>query len=157
MMNIFYLSEDLTKCAEYHVDKHIVKMPLETAQLLCTVHWVSGGMAQYKKTHVNHPSSIWARRSIQNYRWLCQLGKALCREYTYRYKKIHKCEAVIDWCIENEPKLPNTGFTPPTPAMADEFKLSNSLLSYRNYYVHGKSHLANWKNRNIPHWYKIEN
>jgi hypothetical protein len=60
-------------------------------------------------------------------------------------------------CIENEPKLPNTGFTPPTPAMADEFKLSNSLLSYRNYYVHSKSHLANWKNRNIPHWYKIEN
>jgi hypothetical protein len=42
-MNIFYLSEDITKCAEYHVDKHIVKMPLETAQLLCTVHWVSGG------------------------------------------------------------------------------------------------------------------
>jgi len=156
-MNIFYLSEDITKCAEYHVDKHVVKMPLETAQLLCTVHWVSGGSAQYKKTHVNHPSSIWARHSIQNYRWLCLLGKALCHEYTYRYGKIHKCEAVIDWCIDNEPKLPNIGFTAPTPAMADEFKLSNSLLSYRNYYVNGKSHLANWKKRNVPDWYQKEN
>ena len=39
-MNLFYLDEDLDKCAEYHVDKHIVKMPLEAAQLLCTAIWV---------------------------------------------------------------------------------------------------------------------
>lgn len=153
-MNIFYLSEDITKCAEYHVDKHVVKMPLETAQLLCTTHWVTGGSAQYKKTHANHPSCIWVRNSIQNYRWLCSLGKALCQEYTYRYGKIHKCEAVIDWCINNEPSLPNTGFTEPTPAMDDIYKLSNSLSSYRNYYIHGKSHLVTWKNRDKPEWYK---
>ena len=39
-MNLFYLDEDLDKCAEYHVDKHIVKMPLEAAQLLCTAVWI---------------------------------------------------------------------------------------------------------------------
>ena len=39
-MNLFYLDEDLDKCAEYHVDKHIVKMPLEAAQLMCTTVWV---------------------------------------------------------------------------------------------------------------------
>ena len=39
-MNLFYLDENLDKCAEYHVDKHIVKMPLEAAQLLCTAIWV---------------------------------------------------------------------------------------------------------------------
>ena len=39
-MNLFYLDEDFDKCAQYHVDKHIVKMPLEAAQLLCTAVWV---------------------------------------------------------------------------------------------------------------------
>ena len=39
-MNLFFLDNDLDKCAEYHVDKHIVKMPLEAAQLLCTAMWV---------------------------------------------------------------------------------------------------------------------
>ena len=154
-MNIFYLSEDITKCAEYHVDKHVVKMPLETAQLLCTVHWICGGEAPYRKTHINHPSSRWVRHSIENYRWLCKLGKALCREYTHRYGKIHKCEQIIDWCTINEPVLPKLGFTTPTPAMADEFKLNNSLLSYRNYYINGKSHLASWKNRCKPKWYEV--
>ena len=78
-MNIFYLANNVDDCAKYHMDKHVVKMPLETAQLLCTVHWVCGGEAPYKKTHLNHPSSIWARYSIENYRWLCKLGKALCK------------------------------------------------------------------------------
>lgn len=154
-MNIFYLSEDVTECAESHVDKHIVKMPLETAQLLCTAHWVTGGSAKYKKTHVNHPSSVWVRQSILNYRWLCSLGKALCKEYTHRYGKIHKCEEVIDWCINNEPSLPNYEFTEPTPAMGEEFIQSNTLSSYRNYYMKAKSHLATWKNRQKPSWYII--
>ena len=39
-MNLFYLDEDLDKCAEYHVDKHIVKMPLEVAQIMCTTIWI---------------------------------------------------------------------------------------------------------------------
>ena len=68
-MNIFYLDENHETCAQYHCDKHVIKMILETAQLLCCVHWVSGVEAPYKKTHVNHPSSVWARESLTNYKW----------------------------------------------------------------------------------------
>ena len=59
-MNIFYLDEDPKLCAQYHCDRHCVKMVLETAQLLCTAHWMTGGEAPYKKTHFNHPSNKWA-------------------------------------------------------------------------------------------------
>lgn len=39
-MNLFYLDKNLDACAEAHVDKHIVKMPLEVAQILCTTTWI---------------------------------------------------------------------------------------------------------------------
>lgn len=158
-MNIFYLSDDLQKCAEYTVDKHIVKMPLETAQLLCSAHHVKRSKLDipYKETHVNHPSAIWTRANINNYVSLSILGLFLCQEYTYRYGKIHGCEEVIKWCLSNVPNLPNSAFFPPTPAMDDCFKITvsnkiDSVLSYRNYYRKGKKHLHSWKKRDIPSW-----
>ena len=69
-MNIFILDYDVKKCAEYHVDKHVVKMILETAQLLCGAHWTTGGEAPYKLSHKNHPSAIWTRQDLNNYMWL---------------------------------------------------------------------------------------
>jgi hypothetical protein len=39
-MNIFVLHWKQRKCARWHVDKHVVKMLLETCQLLYTAHWV---------------------------------------------------------------------------------------------------------------------
>jgi hypothetical protein len=77
-MNIFYLDKSPYTCARYHCDKHVVKMILETAQLLCGAHWATGGTAQYKPTHLNHPCAIWVRKSLSNYKWLCELGFNLC-------------------------------------------------------------------------------
>lgn len=57
-MNIFYLSRDPVLCAEMHCDKHVVKMILETAQLLSTAHWELGSTAPYKPTHKNHPLAL---------------------------------------------------------------------------------------------------
>ena len=155
-MNIFYLDYNQTKCAEYHVNSHVVKMPLETAQLLCSAHWNTGSEAPYKNTHKNHPSSLWARASKENYLWLCDLGLALLKEYSYRYGKIHGCSEVIDWCIENIPSIPSVGFSDPIPAMGKEFIVEGSSLeSYRNYYRQAKKHLHLWKNREIPSWILI--
>ena len=155
-MNIFYLDYNQTKCAEYHVNSHVVKMPLETAQLLCSAHWNTGSEAPYKNTHKNHPSSLWARASKENYLWLCDLGLALLKEYSYRYGKIHGCSEVIDWCIENIPSIPSVGFSDPIPAMGKEFIIEGSSLeSYRNYYRQAKKHLHLWKNREIPSWILI--
>lgn len=162
-MNIFYLDHDTDKSAEYHVDKHVVKMPLETAQLLCGVHHsVKNDLSiPYKKTHVNHPSSVWARRSRDNYNYLVKLGISLCEEYKFRYGKEHGCKSVIYWCKDNIPILSEENFTPPTPAMDSDYIVYDKdnkidvLLSYRNYYNHAKSHLFFWKNRCVPYWIKV--
>jgi len=111
---------------------------LETAQLLCSVH--EPGLAPYKRTHYNHPCSVWARSSIDNYLWLCQLGIAIANEYTNRYHKRHKSLDVIIWCLENTPNLPNNGLTEFPQAMPKEFKVEgNPLAAYHKYYEYKRS------------------
>jgi len=162
-MNIFFLDENPTLSAQYHVDKHVVKMILETAQLLCSVHHVTDQLptnyrrstveAPYKLSHKNHPCAVWARQSLSNYLYLCELGLELGKEYTHRYGKRHKSIDVINWCIINKPNIPDIGFTTPAMAMPDEFKVDSVVESYRNYYMGAKSDLASWKNREKPFWF----
>jgi hypothetical protein len=155
-MNIFFLDENPKLSAKYHVDKHVVKMILETAQLLCGVHHATDQVTDqvpYKLSHKNHPCAIWARESLSNYLYLCELGLELGKEYTYRYGKRHKSIEVIEWCIVNKPNIPDIGFTKPAMAMPDEFKVDSVVESYRNYYMGAKSDLASWKNREKPFWF----
>jgi hypothetical protein len=179
-MNIFYLDKNPKKCAEYHNDKHCVKMILETAQLLSTAHRVldgteTVGLSQsgrkkkvwqlpddreqklYSATHIHHPSAVWCRQSALNYSWLHSLLVALCAEYTYRYDKVHKCFAtgLVHNLAYPPHNIKHDDFTGPTPAMPDDVKVENdSINSYRNYYNKHKTHLASWKKRDVPEWYK---
>ncbi len=152
-MNIFFLDSDPKKCAEYHNDKHVVKMILETAQLLCGVHWAIGGEAPYKLSHKNHPCSIWVRSSLENYLWLCELGLELCEEYSYRYSKKHKSQQIIEWCVVNKPQIPDVPFKEPPRAMPNVFKVEDVTQSYRNYYIGAKKDFCKWKNRQTPLWF----
>jgi len=154
-MNIFVLDLDTKKCAEYHVNAHAIKMVLETAQLLCGVHWVEGGEAPYKLSHKNHPCAIWARECVENYVWLCDLGLALSKEYSHRYNKRHKSQDIIEWCYDKIPNLRTNGdMTPFALAMPDECKVGNAVESYREYYMTEKRSLASWKMRSQPQWFK---
>lgn len=155
-MNIFVLDEDVKKCAVYHNDKHVVKMILETAQLLCGVHHMTNQETEqvpYRLSHKNHPCSIWARENMSNYLWLCELGLELCKEYTHRYEKRHKSQDVIEWCLINKPNLPEHSFTNPPKAMPDEYKVEDVVQSYRNYYIGEKASFSKWKKRSIPSWF----
>jgi hypothetical protein len=153
-MNIFLLDKNLEKCAQYHVNRHVVKMILESAQLLCSVHHICGELEPpYKLAHKNHPCSIWCRASLTNYLYLCELGLELSKEYTYRYNKHHKSTDVIQWCLNNLPNIPDIGFTPPALAMPDQYKVDDFVQSYRNYYIGEKKGFATWKNREIPSWF----
>lgn len=157
-MNIFFLDFDTKKCAEYHCDKHVVKMILETAQLLCgSHHMVNNPISDipYKLSHKNHPCAIWVRESLSNYLYLCDLGLELCKEYTYRYGKRHKSQDIIEWCLSNKPLIKDIGFTTPPKAMPDEYKVDDVIESYRNYYIGAKKEFAKWKNREIPQWFLI--
>ncbi len=155
-MNIFVLDQDPKVCAKYHNNKHVVKMILETAQLLCGVHHMVESKIEipYKLSHKNHPCSIWARECIENYVWLCDLGMELCLEYTYRYGKTHKSQDVLEWCITNLPDIPEIGYTTEHPkAMPDECKTDDVVESYRRYYMMEKKSFCVWKGRSIPEWY----
>jgi hypothetical protein len=158
-MNIFLLDTDTRKCAQYHCDKHVVKMILETAQLLCGVHHMTDQVTDqvpYKLSHKNHPCAIWSRESLSNYLYLCDLGLELCKEYTYRYGKRHKSQEVIEWCVTNKPNICDKEFTEPARAMPNEYKVDSVVESYRNYYIGEKSKIAVWKNREIPEWFKMQ-
>ena len=155
-MNIFVLDRDVRKCAQYHNDKHVVKMILESAQLLCGVHHMveeNTDEVPYRLSHKNHPCSIWARENISNYLWLCELGLELCKEYTHRYEKRHKSQDVIEWCLINLPNIPEEDFTEPPKAMPDEYKVNDVVQSYRNYYLGDKKYFSKWKKRDIPYWF----
>ena len=110
-MNIFFLHFDPKTCAQMHVDKHVVKMILESVQLLSSAHHMTAEnndtkfKPPYKLTHKNHPSSVWVRKSLSNYNWLLELTKELCEEYTFRYSKIHSCDFHIRWLSGNFPSV----------------------------------------------------
>ena len=151
-MNIFALNSDPILAAQNHVDRHVVKMPLEASQILCTVVRGLGGEARYKPTHKNHPCTRWAGESSGNYEWLVQLGLALCNEYTHRYGKRHACEAVIREVSAPLPALriaPRGAFA---LAMPEEYKQVDSVAAYQAYYRAEKAHLHSWKNRQPPVW-----
>lgn len=152
-MNIFYLDDDPKLCAQYHCDRHCVKMIVEQVQLLSTSHWMTGGEAPYKKTHVNHPSNKWVRESLSNYVWLCDMTMELCKEYTHRYGKRHKTQQHLEWCMVNLPNIEDKGFTEIPQAMPDECKRENPIDGYRNYYNVEKAYMCKWKNREVPEWF----
>ena len=161
IMNIFYLHTDPYKCAEMHTDKHVVKMILESAQLLSTAHHLLDGDSLseemrnsiYKKTHESHPSAIWVRMSDEHYAWLFYLFDALLHEYTYRYGKIHSSERLLEYLCEPPKNIRAYGFCEPAQAMPEQYKHpTNSVIAYRKYYNNEKCHLFAWTKRNVPHW-----
>jgi hypothetical protein len=159
-LNVFYLDHNPTTCAKYHNDKHCVKMILEYAQLMSTAHRILDGddinPVIYKATHKNHPSAVWVRQSDLNYDWLYKLFEELSHEYNYRYDKQHLSFTKLKDFLRYPPdNIPVGEFTQPTPAMPDYCKVDgDSLASYRKYYINEKSHLAVWKNREVPEWYE---
>lgn len=110
----------------------------------------------YKATHINHPSAVWVRKSYENYEWLYNLLVNLCEEYTYRYGKVHKIErdGLLEHLFVKPKNIPlGVGFTEPTPAMPDIYKVDgDSIQSYKNYYLGEKTRMFSWKNRNQPIW-----
>lgn len=159
-MNIFFLDENPRLAAQYHVDKHVVKMILESAQILCTViDTLSDFTVPYKSTHVNHPCTVWARQSRANAMWLYALMMELNDEYKYRYHKIedHKSvKAFEEYGIFDKLQniqFPSLDFTPPALAMPDYCQIYNNPVDcYRLYYKLEKEHVHKWTNREKPYW-----
>lgn len=158
-MNIFFLDRDPIKAAKYHGNKHCVKMILEYAQLMSTAHHVLGSSIDadvlYRKTHMNHPSAIWVRQSAANYQWLYSLFCAVCDEYTFRYGKVHKTDQKLREILSQLPTgIPVGKFSQPPQAMPEDCHCKCSVTAYRKYYMTHKAHIAEWKYRRQPVWFK---
>jgi hypothetical protein len=161
-MNIFYIHTDPVIAAQAMTDKHVVKMILESAQLLSTAHRALDGKefiqlsksgarlrkwnhpdahmdaTLYKSTHLNHPSGIWVRQSADNYMWLYNHFIALSEEYYQRYNKRHASELLLSGLLSKVPtNIARIGLTPMLVAITDTqwHVPNNPLQSYRNYYV----------------------
>ena len=169
-MNIFVTDPDPVKSAEVLPDKHIVKMPLETCQMLAVVYskwyfnWGNDLLPKKDGTPYNtekgafrgHPCTIWAAESIANTAWLIQHGFGLLEEYTHRYGKIHSCQHTLEHADKIFPQS-NGEVTPFARAMPDEFKYDTSIdtiTAYKRYiaskpwassnYLRDPSRKPNW-------------
>ena len=179
-MNIFALSKCPVESAQQMLDKHVVKMPTESCQMLHTnslyfLFWEAHGREPslkelkgfHKESHfsymmkpamLNHPSTIWARKNKANFMWLYNHAVALCKEYSYRYDKTHGTESRIQDSFTfsyDEDEL-----SPVSIAMADEYRLPEEkhtwdfvIKSYQHYYLEGKWRFAEWRKNRRPLWF----
>ena len=182
-MNRFYIEQDPVAIAKSHCDKHICKMPVEEAQMLCTAHRLLDGTVEmrpsksgkrmikywklddviseavlYKAVHMGHPCTKWTMESDSNYRFAYQLFMALCREYQYRYGKVHMCEKKLWIALRTPPKnIPKGPMTDMPLAMGSNPECMNPddvLGSYRHYYATKKDRFKMvWTNRDEPTWW----
>lgn len=137
----------------FHCDQHVIKMILESAQLLCTVVHMSGGKAGYRIVLPKHKCTLWALASLSNWLWLRRLAYALNDEYKFRYNREENHKSIEIIMNLQEPNIKDLGLTPFHLAMPDEFKCEDTVQAYRNYYAGAKFRFATWKNRKIPDWY----
>jgi hypothetical protein len=144
-MNIFFVDRNPVTAAQMLCDKHVVKMTLETAQILSTV---TGG--PYGPTHKHHPSTLWAATQPG---WVFDHFLGLLAEYKYRYGKTHKCSSII----HQLPLLPaDQPWTDPPQCMPEQFKQTDTVAAYRAYYLGDKARFARWTLRPPPEWFTVE-
>ena len=181
-MNIFALSRCPVESAQQMLDKHVVKMPTETCQMLHTnllfttfkgLYGFEPSLKELKVFHeqfnsklmkpamLNHPSTIWARESLHNTKWLYEHGLALCEEFTFRYGKTHGSEQrILDMDINLKDAFSSKA-TPVKIAMFDKYRIENTfdddwefvIQSYRHYYLEGKWRFAEWRKDRRPNWF----
>lgn len=163
-MNIFKLHESPILSAQFQCDKHVVKMPLESAQMLCTAHRILDGddadPSLYKIAHPKHPSTLWTMESDSNYRWHYDHWIALCKEYEYRYGRQHLSYTKFSDILKVPPRnIPVGDMTPFRLAMGSnpECMFEDAVKSYRAFYKTKQDRFEmKWTKRNIPDWFLTE-
>lgn len=164
-MNIFVLSEDPRECARFHNDRHVVKMILETCQLMSTAHVFLDGERTAKArvplilrpTHVNHPVAIWVRQTAENYNWAGELLRNLCLEYNQRYGKVHSYVTnglVARLMLHRPMNMQHGQRTPFAQCMPAQYRRASAVEAYRLYYFHEKWHMDSWRApARTPQWW----
>ena len=181
-MNIFILDESPAVSAMWQCDKHVPKMVVESAQMLSTAHRILDGLVEkrpsksgktmvkyyklndsredvfYKAVHFAHPCTIWTMESVKNYEWHYQHFWTLCKEYTYRYNKIHKTESVLLEALKkppyNIPDVPQTPFKLAMKSNPECIALGDPIKAYQAFYQTKQERFKMvWTKREKPEWF----
>lgn len=175
-MNIFVLDNDPRVAANYMCNKHVVKMIVESCQLMSTAHHVLDGQTITRTakngrkfgtyehvrpgfkflrcTMMNHPCTIWTRSSKQAYYWLWEHTHELLKVYKVRYEKVHAYDDMVQYSLVHAPtKISDCRMPPFAQAMPEQYKNADAVTAYRNYYIGEKSRFARWPLGKIPKWY----
>lgn len=182
-MNIFTLDNDPVKAAQLQCDKHVVKMIVESAQMLSTAHRMLDGILRteqtknnrkvkrwylndnredvmYKAVHMNHPSTVWTRETRGNYDWHYAHFVGLCDEYTYRYGKVHATDKLLRGALMKAPQnITNASITQFALAMKAQPQCihpEDPVRSYREFYQTKQDRFKMvWTSRPIPEWFNV--
>lgn len=160
-MNLFVLALNPFESAQYHCDKHVVKMVLETAQILCTAHWLCDGEigeGWYQPTHTRHPVVRWCAECAGNYRYAYNMFMALSGEYEYRYGREHLSwqklgEVLVETpdYIDERSDVQDFALAMP-PGALGRVDPDSAVSAYRRYYLSHKYRLFKWTKRAVPWW-----
>jgi hypothetical protein len=155
-MNIFVLDLDPKTSARYLCNEHCCKMVVESAQMLSTAHRLKSDDTDglYKLAHINHPSTIWTRESVENYLWHYEYFCYMAEEYEERYGKIHLTYMMLKNRLQLPPeKITETKRTPFTLCMPEIYKQDDPVQAYRAFYIGEKLKFAHWSlPSTIPSW-----
>ena len=162
-MNRFIIEETPEQIAESLCDQHIVKMPLEETQMLCSAIWhhapdYAEEKKLYKPVHVKHPCSIWARENRDNYLFAWNLARCMFDEYTIRYKRTHDSRKLLLALINGSRFIPSGKMTrhPQCFSGQDDLKTNEffPIKAYRGFYIRDKSRFARYNFSEKPQWFK---
>jgi len=180
-MNVFVLHTDPVVAARMQCDRHVVKMTVESAQMLSTAHRMLDGEPSkrpsksgkrmvphftlpdwreqtfYKAVHFHHPCTVWTMKSSENYFWHWRHFESLCKEYTFRYGKVHRSEDLLLEALRRAPdNIPEGALSkwPLAMGAAPQCKTDDVVLSYRAFYQTKQERFKMvWSRRNIPEWF----
>lgn len=153
-MNIFVLHHDIRRCAQFHCDRHVTKMILESVQMLCTALNEKGFTTPYRSTHTKHPCVLWVGESFDNFQWLSDLALALNEEYRFRYQRDRDHASIAVLHEISDYRFRSAGLTEFAQAMPEQYKVpGNAVAAYRAFYLGEKSSFAQWTRRPAPPWW----
>ena len=161
-MNRFIIEDEEHEIARSLCDQHIVKMPLEEAQMLCTAVWHHAPYYAeehnlYKPVHQKHPCTLWAMETRSNFVYAFSLYICMLREYTNRYGKVHGASKhkqalgnafglIPEGVLTKHPQC----FSGLDHLKTDEFY---PIKAYREFYKADKLKFARYtKGRSMPEW-----
>ncbi len=151
-MNVFAVDRDPVRAARALCDRHVVRMTLETAQILCTVARTRFGQrAPYRATHPNHPCVVWAAARRANWDWLVAHGLALADEYERRFGRVHASRAVIARVARRGPSPSAIRRRQPfAQVLPEQYRGPDAVGAYRRYYAGDKARFATWRPPSRP-------